>query len=45
VLAKYRRPLLVHSEIQQDSESRSELEGNGDPHAYKTYLDTRPPSW
>lgn len=45
VLAKYRRPLLVHSEIQQDSEIRSELEGNGDPHAYKTYLDTRPPSW
>ncbi|AES63771.2 allantoinase [Medicago truncatula] len=45
VLAKYRRPLLVHSEIQQDSESSSELEGNGDPHSYKTYLDTRPPSW
>ncbi|GAU47742.1 hypothetical protein TSUD_387010 [Trifolium subterraneum] len=45
VLTKYRRPLLVHAELQQDSKSHLELEGNGDPHAYETYLDTRPPSW
>ncbi|XP_058771601.1 allantoinase-like [Vicia villosa] len=40
VLAKYKRPLVVHSEIQQDSKSNF-----GDPHVYSTYLDTRPPSW
>ncbi|CAJ2648688.1 unnamed protein product [Trifolium pratense] len=45
VLAKYRRPLLVHAELQQDSKSHLELEGNHNPLAYKTYLDTRPPSW
>ncbi|KAI5448068.1 hypothetical protein KIW84_015483 [Lathyrus oleraceus] len=45
VLAKYKRPLVVHSEIQQDSKSNLELKGNGDPHAYNTYLVTRPPSW
>ncbi|MCH84213.1 allantoinase 1-like, partial [Trifolium medium] len=44
VLAKYRRPLLVHAELQQDSKSKLELEGNHNPLAYKTYLDTRPPS-
>ncbi|KAK7246522.1 hypothetical protein RIF29_41391 [Crotalaria pallida] len=41
VLAKYRRPLLVHSEIQLDSEPIH----NGNPRAYSTYLNTRPPSW
>ncbi|XP_061375561.1 allantoinase isoform X2 [Gastrolobium bilobum] len=45
VLAKYRRPLLVHSEIQQDSKNHLELKDNGDPRAYSTYLNTRPPSW
>lgn len=45
VLARYRRPLLVHSEIQQDSENRLELKDNRDPHDYLTYLNTRPPSW
>ncbi|MCH92302.1 allantoinase 1-like, partial [Trifolium medium] len=45
VLAKYRRPLLVHAELQQDSKSHLELEGNHNPLAYKTYLNTRPPSW
>lgn len=45
VLAKYRRPLLVHAEIQQDSKNNLELKGNDDPRVYSTYLNTRPPSW
>ncbi|KAG2687572.1 hypothetical protein I3760_09G057900 [Carya illinoinensis] len=46
VLAKYRRPLLVHAELQQDSESHLEIkEGSDDPRLYSTYLKTRPPSW
>ncbi|WJX22243.1 allantoinase [Trifolium repens] len=45
VLTKYRRPLLVHAELQQNSKSHLELEGNHNPFAYKTYLNTRPPSW
>lgn len=45
VLAKYKRPLLVHAELQQESKSHSELEGNSDPSAYSTYLNTRPRSW
>lgn len=45
VLAKYRRPLLVHAEIQQESKSNTELEGNSDPSTYSTYLNTRPRSW
>ncbi|XVE51319.1 hypothetical protein DITRI_Ditri02bG0030500 [Diplodiscus trichospermus] len=46
VLAKYRRPLLVHSEIQQDSESQLQVDNGGDdPRSYSTYLKTRPPSW
>ncbi|EEF43258.1 allantoinase isoform X2 [Ricinus communis] len=44
VLAKYRRPLLVHAEIQQDSESYIE-DGMDDPRHYSTYLKTRPASW
>ncbi|TYI59333.1 hypothetical protein E1A91_D10G029100v1 [Gossypium mustelinum] len=46
VLAKYKRPLLVHSEIQSVVESHLETEdGGGDPRSYSTYLKTRPPSW
>ncbi|XP_059435708.1 allantoinase-like isoform X1 [Corylus avellana] len=46
ILAKYRRPLLVHAEIQQESESHLELkDGSHDPRSYSTYLQTRPPSW
>ncbi|KAK6917535.1 Amidohydrolase-related [Dillenia turbinata] len=41
-LAKYRRPLLVHAEIQPDSEIY--LDPNDDPRSYLTYLKTRPPS-
>ncbi|KAL9321222.1 hypothetical protein ACSQ67_013061 [Phaseolus vulgaris] len=41
VLAKYRRPLYVHSEIQQ----HLELTDKGGPRTYLTYLHTRPPSW
>ncbi|KAJ8761624.1 hypothetical protein K2173_004400 [Erythroxylum novogranatense] len=44
VLAKYRRPLLVHAEIQQDSGIYSE-DGADNPRSYSTYLKTRPPSW
>lgn len=46
VLGKYRRPLLVHSEIQQEPKTNSELEGDiGNPRSYLTYLKTRPSSW
>eukprot|EP00268_Persea_americana_P034305 TRINITY_DN33961_c0_g1_i2.p1 TRINITY_DN33961_c0_g1~~TRINITY_DN33961_c0_g1_i2.p1 ORF type:complete len:504 (-),score=104.83 TRINITY_DN33961_c0_g1_i2:482-1993(-) len=45
-LADYDRPLLVHSEIQLDFDSTSELkDGLDDPWSYSTYLKTRPPSW
>ncbi|XP_011027852.1 PREDICTED: allantoinase [Populus euphratica] len=44
ILAKYRRPLLVHAEILQNSESYLE-DGENDPRSYSTYLKTRPPSW
>ncbi|XP_024029114.1 allantoinase isoform X2 [Morus notabilis] len=46
ILAKFRRPLLVHSEIQKDLESPLGLEEDGanDPRSYSTYLKTRPPS-
>ncbi|WJZ96370.1 hypothetical protein VitviT2T_015063 [Vitis vinifera] len=46
VLAKYKRPLLVHSEIQQDLESNSGLkDGIDDVRSYSTYLKSRPSSW
>ncbi|KAE9599285.1 hypothetical protein Lal_00043947 [Lupinus albus] len=45
VLAKYRRPLLVHAEIELDSKNHLEPKDNGDSHVYSTYLNTRPPSW
>ncbi|XP_010529415.1 PREDICTED: allantoinase-like [Tarenaya hassleriana] len=43
VLAKYRRPLLVHAEIEQESEI--EDGSDIDPRSYLTYLKTRPASW
>lgn len=48
MLADYNRPLLVHSEIQLDSDSDSTPEskdGLDDPRSYSTYLKSRPPSW
>ena len=45
MLAKYRRPLLVHAELQLDSKNHLELKDNGDPHVYLNYLNTRPLSW
>lgn len=46
VLAKYKRPLLVHAEVVLESESNIELSSDeSDPRSYKTYLKTRPPSW
>lgn len=46
VLAKYKRPLLVHAEVVLDSNHNSELDdGDSDPRSYATYLKTRPPSW
>ncbi|KAM1123632.1 hypothetical protein ACFX19_005090 [Malus domestica] len=46
VLAKYRRPLLVHAEKAQELESDLGVEGgSNDPRSYLTYLKTRPPSW
>ncbi|OMO73429.1 hypothetical protein CCACVL1_17270 [Corchorus capsularis] len=44
-LAKYRRPLLVHSEIQDDKSNVQVYNGGDDPRSYSTYLKTRPPSW
>ncbi|XP_058200883.1 allantoinase isoform X2 [Rhododendron vialii] len=46
VLAKYKRPLLVHAEIKQELEGILELEDSAvDPRSYSTYLKTRPASW
>ncbi|KAI4299370.1 hypothetical protein L6164_032837 [Bauhinia variegata] len=45
VLAKYKRPLVVHAEIQLDSENHLKLKADGDPRSYSTYLKSRPPSW
>ncbi|CAH1448446.1 unnamed protein product [Lactuca virosa] len=42
VLAKYKRPLLVHAEKQQELEL---ADGGDDPRSYSTYLKTRPVSW
>ncbi|KAM6550302.1 hypothetical protein CsatB_000110 [Cannabis sativa] len=45
ILAKYKRPLLVHAEIQKELENPSDLDdGSNDPRSYSTYLKTRPPS-
>ncbi|RDX73223.1 Allantoinase, partial [Mucuna pruriens] len=43
VLARYRRPLLVHSEMKHHSKSHLEFNDKGGPRAYLTYLHTRPP--
>lgn len=43
MLAKYRRPLLVHAEIEQDDLELQE--GVNDGRSYSTYLKTRPTSW
>lgn len=46
VLSKYRRPLLVHSEVPQHHDGNSEIEdGVDDPRSYKVYLKSRPASW
>ncbi|KAL6991049.1 allantoinase [Sarracenia purpurea var. burkii] len=46
ILAKYRRPLLVHAEIQQEFEGYLELKDSAeDPSSYSTYLKTRPALW
>lgn len=46
MLAKYRRPLLVHAEKQPDPETNLGVEdGSDDARSYLTYLKTRPPSW
>lgn len=46
VLARYKRPLLVHAEAVPDSESNLEHDdGNSDVRSYATYLKTRPTSW
>lgn len=42
VLAKYKRPLLVHAEMQQEQE---ETDVGNDARSYNVYLKTRPPSW
>lgn len=45
VLAKYKRPLLVHAEVQQDHEGYLGLKiGVDDARSYSTYLQTRPAS-
>ncbi|KAL9321223.1 hypothetical protein ACSQ67_013062 [Phaseolus vulgaris] len=45
VLAKYKRPIVVHAELQQDYGNHLDINDNRDPHDYLTYLNTRPPSW
>ncbi|KAJ4790915.1 Allantoinase [Rhynchospora pubera] len=46
VLAKYKRPLLVHAEVVPESESHiTHGSDESDPRSYATYLKTRPPSW
>ncbi|KAF3569263.1 hypothetical protein DY000_02014057 [Brassica cretica] len=42
VLAKYKRPLLVHAEVEMDSEIDDGT--HNDPRSYLTYLKTRPTS-
>ncbi|XP_057949263.1 allantoinase isoform X2 [Malania oleifera] len=45
-LARYKRPLLVHAEIQLESENYLELRyGSDEARLYSSYLTTRPPSW
>jgi allantoinase len=41
ILARFQIPLLVHAEI----ESPVSVPTQADPRAYRSYLDSRPPSW
>ncbi|KAG6505513.1 hypothetical protein ZIOFF_037869 [Zingiber officinale] len=45
VLAKYKRPLLVHAEVVLDHETDEGVGGGPNPRSYATYLKTRPTSW
>ncbi|CAM8893643.1 unnamed protein product [Rhodiola kirilowii] len=45
VLAKYKRPLLVHAELVQESDEARKEDDSADPTSYSTYLETRPASW
>lgn len=44
VLAKYKRPLLVHAEVQEEVPDNSVMDDESDPRLYSTYLKTRPTS-
>ncbi|KAK9681942.1 hypothetical protein RND81_10G038600 [Saponaria officinalis] len=44
VLAKYKRPLLVHAEVQEEVAEGSVKNSDDDPRTYSTYLATRPPT-
>ncbi|XP_074307676.1 allantoinase [Silene latifolia] len=44
VLAKFKRPLLVHAEVQEKLVEDSVDNNDGDVKLYSTYLKTRPPS-
>lgn len=44
VLAKFKRPLLVHAEVQEEVADKSVDDDRIDAHLYSTYLETRPPS-
>lgn len=46
MLAKYKRPLLVHAELEQELEIEFDLKDDAmDARSYSTYLKTRPASW
>lgn len=46
MLAKYKRPLLVHAELEQELEIEPDLKDYvWDVRSYSTYLRTRPASW
>lgn len=44
MLAKYKRPLLVHAELVQESDEAKE-DDTAEATSYSTYLKTRPASW
>ncbi|KAH9612069.1 hypothetical protein KSS87_000145 [Heliosperma pusillum] len=44
MLAKFKRPLLVHAEIQEERVEDLVENNDDDPRLYSTYLKTRPPS-
>ncbi|XP_057538408.1 allantoinase isoform X2 [Amaranthus tricolor] len=43
-LAKFRRPLLVHAEVQEENADNLSKDDENDARLYSTYLKTRPPS-